>query len=145
MIEQIVNNDSILSIIIRANFCKDGIEFFTPDTFCQQLGYMNRAKGYLIEPHVHNIIKREVFLTQEVLFIKSGKVRIDYYDEDKIYLESKIVTNGDVIILAKGGHGFYMLEQSEIIEVKQGPYCGESEKTRFKSLINDDSQLIFKN
>lgn len=144
MIEQIVHNGLILSIIIRSNFCKDGIEFFTPETFSQQLGYMNRAKGYFIEPHVHNNIKREIFHTQEVLLIKTGKVRIDYYDENKMYLESKIVTNGDVIILAKGGHGFYMLEHSEIIEVKQGPYCGESDKTRFKSLINDDSQLIFK-
>lgn len=145
MIEQIINNGLILSMIIRSNYCKEGIDFFTPDDFSQQLGYMNRPKGYLIEPHVHNSIKREVFLTQEVLFIKSGKVRIDFYDEDKVYLESKIVINGDVIILAYGGHGFYMLEQSEIIEVKQGPYCGDSDKTRFKSLIVDDSQLIFKN
>lgn len=145
MIEQIINNGLILSMIIRANFCKEGIDFFTPDDFSQQLGYMNRPKGYLIEPHVHNTIKREVFLTQEVLFIKSGKVRIDFYDENKVYLESKIVVNGDVIILAYGGHGFYMLEQSEIIEVKQGPYCGDSDKTRFKSLIVEDSQLIFKN
>ncbi len=145
MIEKIVNDGLILSIIIRANFCKDGIDFFTPDDFTQQLGYMNRAKGYLIEPHIHNPIKREVLYTQEVLFIKSGKVRIDYYDDNKIYLESKVVTNGDVIILASGGHGFYMIEQSEIIEVKQGPYCGDSDKTRFNSLINEDSQLIFKN
>ena len=145
MIEQIINNGLILSMIIRANFCKEGIDFFTPDDFSQQLGYMNRPKGYLIEPHVHNTIKREVFLTQELLFIKSGKVRIDFYDENKVYLESKIVVNGDVIILAYGGHGFYMLEQSEIIEVKQGPYCGDSDKTRFKSLIVEDSQLIFKN
>lgn len=143
MIEQIVNDGLILSIIIRANFCKEGIDFFTPDDFSQQLGYMNRAKGYSIEPHVHNPIKREVFLTQEVLFIKSGKVRIDFYNEDKLYIESKIVTQGDVIILANGGHGFYMLEQSEIIEVKQGPYCGDLDKTRFKSLIHEDSQLIF--
>jgi hypothetical protein len=144
MIEQIINDGLILSIIIRANFSKVGIEFFTPDTFCQQLGYMNREKGYLIEPHVHNPIKREVFLTQEVLFIKSGKVRIDFYNDDKLYLESKILTNGDIVILANGGHGFYMLEQSEIIEVKQGPYCGDLDKTRFKSLIYEDSQLIFK-
>ena len=81
MIEQIINNGLILSMIIRANFCKEGIDFFTPDDFSQQLGYMNRPKGYLIEPHVHNTIKREVFLTQEVLFIRSGKVRIDFYDE----------------------------------------------------------------
>ncbi len=145
MIEQIVNNGLILSIIIRAGFHKDGIEFFTPETFSQQLGYMRRPKGYVIDPHVHNRIERKVFHTQEVLIIKSGKVRIDFYDDDKEYIESKIALKGDVIILAYGGHGFCMLEQSEIIEVKQGPYCGDADKIRFKSCVVDDSQLIYNN
>jgi len=145
MIEKIINNNLIISIIIRTDFFKDGIEFFTPDTFCQQLGYMNRPKGYVIDPHIHNPIKREIFLTQEVLFIKSGKVRIDFYDNEKKYLESKTVLNGDIIILANGGHGFCMLEQSEIIEVKQGPYCGVADKSRFISSIVEESQLIFNN
>ena len=136
MIEKIINNDELLSIIIRTNFKSDGIEFFTPDNFSQQLAYMNRPKSYVIPPHVHNLVARNVNFTQEVLFIKSGKVRVDYYDDKKKYLESKILNQGDVVLLASGGHGFEMIEDSEIIEVKQGPYSGEMDKVRFDPLKN---------
>ena len=71
---------------------------------------MNRPKGYVIEPHVHNIVQREVKLMKEVLLIRSGKVRVDFYDDDRNYLESRILLKGDVILLALGGHGFEMLE-----------------------------------
>ena len=82
MIQNITHNEKLLSIIIRANYQKDGIEFFTPDDFSQQLGYMNRPKGYIIPPHVHNPVTREVQYTKEVLYIKNGKVRVDFYDDD---------------------------------------------------------------
>jgi hypothetical protein len=95
---------------------------------------MNRPQGYVIDPHVHNPVVREVQYTKEVLVIKSGKVRVDFYDDDQNYLESRIVFPGDVILLAFGGHGFEMLEDSEIIEVKQGPYAGDSDKTKFKGI-----------
>lgn len=138
MIENILHNNLLLSVIIRNSFTKQGIEFFTPDDFSQQLGYMNRPLGYEIPPHVHNLVPRNVSLTQEVLFIKSGKVRVDFYDDYKVYLESRIVEKGDVILLAAGGHGFQMLEQSEIIEVKQGPYCGEMDKVRFEPIHENE-------
>ena len=131
MVEKIKNNGILLSIIIRKNYSSEGIEFFTPDNFSQQLGYMNRKKNYVIPPHIHEPVQRDVHYTQEVLVIKSGKVRIDYYDDKKIYLESRILSEGDVVILAFGGHGFEMIEDSEIIEIKQGPYAGEKEKSRF--------------
>lgn len=134
MVEKITHQNLSLGIIIRNNFSKDGIEFFTNDNDSQQLGYMNRPKDYEILPHRHNIVQREVHLTQEVLFIKSGKVRVDFYNNEQLYLESRILNTGDVILLADGGHGFVMLEQSEIIEVKQGPYCGERDKVRFNSI-----------
>lgn len=136
MIEQIKINEKILGIIIRADYKKEGISFFTPDTFSQQLGYMNRPEGHVIEPHVHNPVERKVDLTQEVLFVKSGKVRLDFYDDDKKYLESRILRTGDIVLLAHGGHGFKMLEPTEMIEVKQGPFCGEADKVRFEP-IND--------
>ena len=134
--EQILFNDNVLSIIIRKKFKSKDIEFFTPDNFSQQLGYMNRPKGYTIVPHRHNVIERKVFLTQEVLFIKSGLVRVDFYDNSQNYLESRELFPGDIILLADGGHGFEMLENSEIIEVKQGPYCGEEDKVRFDGIKN---------
>jgi hypothetical protein len=102
---------------------------------------MNRPKGYTIPPHVHNAVPREVHFTKEVLLIKSGLVRIDFYDEDQKYFESKIVRSGDVVLLAFGGHGFEMLEASEIIEVKQGPYAGEADKTRFLPISSDQILL----
>ena len=125
MIENIKHKEKILSIIIRKNYKAKGIEFFTPDDFSQQLAYMHREKDYVIAPHVHNVVQRDVQLTQEVLVIKSGKVRVDYYDDDRNYIESRVLLEGDVILLASGGHGFEMLDDSEIIEIKQGPHAGE--------------------
>lgn len=131
MIEHITHGDKLLAIIVRHNFVEPGIHFFTPNEFSQQLGYMNRPQGYIIPPHVHNPVAREVQFTKEVLVIKTGKVRVDFYDDDQNYLESRILNQGDIVLLAFGGHGFEMLEASEIIEVKQGPYAGEADKTRF--------------
>lgn len=142
MIEEIKYGTSILGIIIRRNFSNESIAFFTPETFSQQLGYMNRPQGYRIMPHIHKLVERKVELTQEVLFVKKGKVRVDFYDEDRNYLESRIIVEGDVILLAHGGHGFYMLESSELIEVKQGPYCGELDKERFEA--TDDDKILIK-
>jgi len=141
-IESIIHEDRILAIIINNDFKQEGIVFFTDDNFSQQLGYMNRPEGYIISPHRHNIVAREVILTQETLLIKSGKVRVDFYDENQNYLESRILTKGDVVLLATGGHGFKMLEPSEIIEIKQGPYVGERDKVRFDHV--DESILKIK-
>ena len=112
MIEYINFNNKVLAIVIRTQFQKEGIEFFTPNEFSQQLAYMKREKGYVIKPHVHNLIKRDVNVTQEVLLIKSGIVRVDFYNENKVYLESRELYKGDVILLASGGHGFKMIENS---------------------------------
>ena len=130
-LEQVVDQDILLAIIIRSTYHNEGIEFFTPDNFSQQLAYMKRPPGYKISPHVHNSVKREVFFTQEVLFLKKGKVKVDFYNDKKKYIESKTISTGDVLLLAAGGHGFHMIEESEIIEVKQGPYAGDNDKTRF--------------
>lgn len=131
-IELIKHNQETLAIIIKRNFSAEGIKFFTPDDFSQQLAYMNRPEGYRIDPHIHNAVPREVHYTQEILLIRQGKVKIDFYAEDKTYLESRVLESGDVILLASGGHGFTMLEPTEMIEVKQGPYAGELDKTRFE-------------
>ena len=131
-IERVGNADKLLAIIIRSDYSRDGIEFFTPNVFSQQLAYMNRPAGYRIEPHVHNRVQREVFFTQEVLLIKKGRVKIDFYDEARVCIDTRILETGDVILLASGGHGFEMLEPTEMIEVKQGPFAGEIDKTRFE-------------
>jgi mannose-6-phosphate isomerase-like protein (cupin superfamily) len=131
MIEKIEHNGKTLAIIIRSDFNAKGVHFFTPEDFSQQLAYMSHPKGKVIQPHSHNPLSREVFYTQEVLFIKKGTLRVDFYDTDHAYLDSRTLRTGDVILLASGGHGFETLEETEMIEVKQGPYAGEQDKTRF--------------
>ena len=141
MIEEITFGGLVLAILLRAEYSSDGIQFFTGSEFSQQLGYMNRPTGYIIPPHVHNPVAREVHYTKEVLLIKSGKVRVDFYDDDQTYLESRILKQGDVLLLAYGGHGFEMIEPTEMIEVKQGPYAGDQDKTRFEGISADQAVI----
>jgi len=142
MTEEIKYKEKLLAFIIRSSYKSDGIKFFTPDNYSQQLGYMNREKGYIIEPHLHTPFAREITFTKEVLFIKSGSIRIDFYNEDPKYLESKILNSGDVILLAYGGHGIEVLEKAEMIEVKQGPYAGTLDKKRFNPI--DKNDVVYK-
>ena len=132
MIAEIKHNGEIMAIILRKDFDQPGIHFFTPDSFSQQLAYMHHPAGKIIEAHVHNRVVREVHYTLEVLFIRRGKVRVNFFDNDQKYLESRILEAGDVILLATGGHGFEVLEELEMYEVKQGPYAGDGDKTRFE-------------
>ena len=132
MVEQILDKGNIIAIIVPAEFEKNGIEFFTPNEFSQQLAYMKHPAGHQIAPHTHNSVNRNVLNTLETLFIRKGKVRIDFYSQEREYLGNRVVKTGDVVLLASGGHGFTMLEPSEMIEVKQGPYAGDKDKIRFE-------------
>jgi mannose-6-phosphate isomerase-like protein (cupin superfamily) len=130
-LEEIRIDSTLFAIIVRSEFNERGIHFFTENSLSQQLAFMRHPAGKLIDPHVHNPVPREVRLTQEALFIRKGRLRVDFYDTDQRYLESRILGPGDVILLIQGGHGFEVLEEVEMIEVKQGPYVGERDKTRF--------------
>lgn len=141
MVEVIKKNDLTLAVIVSHRFNEDGIHFFTPNDFSQQIGFMKHPQGKMIQPHVHNPVQRQVQFTQEVLFIRKGKLRVDFYDNEQIYFESRILTAGDVILLAQGGHGFEILEDLEMFEVKQGPYAGEADKTRFTGILKSDANI----
>lgn len=143
MIEKIQLDGNLLALIVRRNFDKPGIHFFTESDLSQQLAYMRHPTGTVIEPHVHNSVAREVHFTQEVLLIKRGRLRVDFYDDGRVYLESRNLEVGDVILLAAGGHGFEVLEEVEMIEVKQGPFVGEADKTRFKGINQKQVCLPF--
>src|ERR1700722_4516201 len=110
LIEHFTHNGELLAIIVRADFRESGIHFFTENNLSQQLGYMRHPEGKVIMPHVHNPVPRQVHYTQEVLLIRRGSVRVDFYDTEQTYLESRILRAGDVILLATGGHGFVALE-----------------------------------
>jgi mannose-6-phosphate isomerase-like protein (cupin superfamily) len=142
MIDKILDGDNLLAMIISRKFSEPGIHFFTPDDLSQQLAYMCHPVGKQIPPHVHNPAPREVVYTQEVLFIRRGVLRVDFYNDQQSYLESRVLEAGDVILLITGGHGFEMLEEVEMIEVKQGPYVGEQDKTRFVGITSAQAKIV---
>ena len=131
-----------LAIVIKHDYDKPGITFCTPDDFSQQLAYMHHPTGHVILPHVHNEVKREVLFTKEVLVLKKGRLRCDFYTDAHEYIKSIELVGGDVILLASGGHGFVCLEETEMYEIKQGPYAGEMDKTRFEAVSDDSLRIV---
>lgn len=119
------------AIIIRRDFSQPGVHFFTPDSYSQQLAYMEHPAGKKIQPHFHNDVTRSITLTQEVLMIQSGILDVHFYCSQMRFLDKRRLYAGDVILLCNGGHGFEVIEEVKMIEVKQGPYCGDQDKTRF--------------
>ena len=133
MKEKIEFNGQLLAIIIKGDYTPGKTEFITPDTFKQQVGFIVYNKDEDIEPHIHHEMPRSLKGTSEVLVLKNGHVRVDFYSQDKVYIMSRELIPGDVIILISGGHGFHFYEHSVFLEIKQGPYIGPQEKERFPS------------
>jgi len=133
MIEYLKYSDgSIYSIIIRHDYSlKDDIRFLTKEDDHMQVGIMHRSSGYVIQPHYHLNNNRSIDSCSEVLLIKFGKVKVDFYNSSLEKIDDKILHKGDTILFLQGGHGFHFIEDSEIIEVKQGPYNGVNDKKRF--------------
>lgn len=138
MIETISKKDKVIAMIVRNNHECEGVDFLTPGDYSQQVAYMHHPEGKQIDAHIHNVVRRDVLMTQEVLVIKKGKLRVDFYDNYEDYLESRILEAGDVMLLVSGGHGFKVLEELEMIEIKQGPYVGDNDKNRFESISESD-------
>ena len=141
-VEEIKKKNKLLAMIIRNNYECRGVDFITPNEYSQQVAYMHHPAGKIIDAHVHNMVHRNVVFTQEVLFIKKGILRVDFYDEYEDYLESRNLTAGDIILLVSGGHGFQVIEEIEMIEVKQGPYTGDKDKKRFEGIA--ENHIIYK-
>jgi hypothetical protein len=120
------NNPS--AIVIRATAKADSIEFYSPADFPQQIGLMSRPSGYVVPGHIHNEVLRQITTTQEVLMIRNGRCVVTLINSniDEVDIE---LSRGDVILLAAGGHSIKMLEDTELLEVKQGPYLGQNDKT----------------
>jgi mannose-6-phosphate isomerase-like protein (cupin superfamily) len=141
MLERVQFDGVEFAVILRSDFRASGVHFFTPSDYSQQLGYMHHPAGHRIEPHVHNTVTRAVHSTREALFVRRGRLRVDFYTDAGVYFESRELGAGDVILLAAGGHGFEVLEEIEMVEVKQGPYAGDADKTRIRGITASQVRL----
>jgi mannose-6-phosphate isomerase-like protein (cupin superfamily) len=129
-VEEIIYEDRLLAIIVSSRFNQPGIHFFTPNELSQQLAYMSHPTGRIIPPHVHNPV------------VRKGRLRVDFYSSEQHYIDSRILVAGDVILLITGGHGFEVIEDLEMVEIKQGPYVGEQDKTRFVGIDAAQAKVV---
>ena len=135
MIEKINYKKKMLALIVRGRYRnKKGITFFTPNESTQQFGYMKHKKKYVIKPHLHKKRLTKILYTTEVILLLKGTLRVDFYTAKKKYLFSKILKEKDIIMLVSGGHGFKILKDVEMIEIKQGPFNLIKDKIKFDSV-----------
>ena len=135
MIEKIIYKKKLLALIVREKYRKrKGVTFFTPNESTQQFGYMKHKKKHIIKPHLHKKRVTKISYTTEVILIFKGKLRVDFYNNYKKYLFSKILKEKDIIMLVHGGHGFKVLKNIEMLEIKQGPYSLTKDKIKFEEV-----------
>ena len=143
MIEKIFHKKKLYALIVRKSYKKKkGVSFFTDKDATQQFGYMNHKKNHIILPHRHNKRQSKILLTTEVIIILDGILRVDFYDTKEKYLFSKKLFSNDLIMLSNGGHGFKVLKDVKMIEVKQGPYSLSMDKVKFKNI--DEKKIKIK-
>jgi len=133
MIKKLQYKNFLFGYIIRYRK-KNGVNFLTPPNLTHQIGSIRHKKNHKILPHLHLPNKRKIDYTSEVLVIQKGKLRIDLYSNKKKYLFSKILMKDDILILIKGAHGFKILEPTDILEIKQGPYKHKKDKIRLQPI-----------
>lgn len=132
MIKNITYKKKTLALIVKNKYLKrKGINFFTNNNLSQQVAYLNHKKGHIIQPHLHKRRLKKIYDTSEVLVILDGSLKVDFYNNKKKYLFSKILSKNDIIILLTYGHGFKILKNCKFIEVKQGPYDSKKDKFKF--------------
>lgn len=132
MIQNIIYKKKILAIIFNPDkFKKNGVNFISPNKLTLQVGVINYKKNHNIIPHTHLSHLRKIKNTAEVLYIKKGILRVDFYDNKKKYILSKLIKKGDIIILHEGSHGFKVIKDVSMVEIKQGPFVKKLDKIRF--------------
>ena len=143
MIEKVIHKKKLFALIVRGKFRKKtGINFFTENNATQQFGYMKHKKDYVIKPHKHNQRLTKILMTTEIIILFKGILRVDFYNNKKMYLFSKKIFEKDIIMLLNGGHGFKVLKDVEMLEVKQGPYKLSRDKVKFDNV--DEKKIRIK-
>ena len=142
MIEKIIHKKKLLALIVKGKYRnKKGITFFTPSESIQQFGYMKHKRSHIIKPHLHKKRLTKIFYTTEVILLLKGMIRVDFYNQFKKYLFSKILKEKDIIMLVHGGHGFKILKDVEMLEIKQGPYNLIRDKIKFDNIGDNKIKL----
>jgi hypothetical protein len=129
--ESIECDGQLIATIVRAEKMPEKTEFVTGDNVKQQVGFVVYPQGGQIPRHVHVPMERRIVGTSEVLLVRKGMLEAEFYTDTKEYICTRILRQGDLLLLVSGGHGFTCMQDTVLLEIKQGPYLGLKEKERF--------------
>lgn len=130
-IEPVWDGPTLLAYVVRADAISTETSFITGDEASFQAGFVVYPAGGAVQPHLHLPVVRTVVGTSELLLVRKGRCIVDIYGDDRGLVASHELGTGDLVLSLGGGHGFRMLEDTVLLEVKQGPYGGHAEKERF--------------
>lgn len=127
------DNDDLIAIIYRDEDWQKGLNFITPDNLFIQVGSWWYDKGKKLDSHKHLEYIRKANITQEMVYVKDGLMRVDLYSVNKVFIKSFELKKGDLSVLVSGGHGYEILEENtKIIESKNGPFISvDKDKKKF--------------
>jgi hypothetical protein len=130
-LERITSGDDVLALVVRASHRPAATTFLTDPEHVQQVGFVVYGRGGEVARHAHLPVERRIVGTPEVIVVRAGRCELDVFDDRRELVATRELREGDVMVMLGGGHGFRMLEDTVLLEVKQGPYGGEAEKERF--------------
>ena len=130
-VQHVLYDGKPLAYIIRAEIIPEKTTFLTPSDFKQQVGFVVYPNGGEIQRHVHRPLERHLTGTSEVLLVRRGLCEVDIYNNERQFVSTEQLREGDILLMVDGGHGFRMLQDTVFLEIKQGPYMGMDDKERF--------------
>ena len=128
LIEKIKDGNEEIAIIISKNSFEEGVKFITSEAYPLQFGLLKYKKGDSASPHIHPNISRVIIHSQEIIHIEKGKIKLDIFNSEGKLVTSRVLGMGTSVFFICGGRGWTALEESEIIEIKQGPFLGAKDK-----------------
>lgn len=129
LVETVADDFGVLCYIVRAATDPAQTTFVTPVETTLQVGFIVYPQGGEIAAHRHRPLERHLVGTAEVLIVRAGQCEIDLYSRIGHLIATKTLSVNDILLLTgEGGHGFRMLEDTVLLEVKQGPYLTVNEK-----------------
>jgi len=127
-IQRIFYRKKEIAFIVKSNYPVNSVAFFSPNEDFLQVGYHKRGKGEKLKAHYHQFKGHQINSLQEVLYVVKGQVRVDFYTKKGKKIQFEILKKGDILFQRDLGHGFELIDDAEIFEVKQGPFFGQEHK-----------------
>ena len=136
-IKNISHNDELYSSIFDLNNINEGLDFLTNNDSFVQVGTWKYEKGKILDAHYHNTFERKSYITQEVVLVLEGKIICNLYTTNGEFIASEEIRENQLIIQFQGIHEYEILENSKVLEIKNGPYFGP-DKDRTRVNIRND-------